>query len=269
MQKNIIRRGVLQAGVVAPLAFAGPAGAQSSGSAKTYVLVHGSWCGGWFFDPVADHLREAGHRVLTPTQTGLGERKHLLSKDITLQTFIEDISNVIEWEELHDVILVGHSSAGGPITGVVDRMPDRVRHVVYLDAIILQNGQSFFSASSPDVAATRRKQAQEVAGTSVIPPPLKVLESFLGIRDASVQDWFKRRMTPHPIATYETPLKLNTPTIGAGRPCTFVAFTGPGPEPSRQWAKSQPGWKWTEVKSGHAAPVIVPEQVSQVLDEIA
>ena len=137
MPKSTVRRALLKAGAVASFALAArPAGAQPPTATKTYVLVHGSWMGGWFFDPVADHLRAAGHRVLTPTQTGLGERKHLLSRDITLQTFIEDISNVIEWEELHDVIFVGHSSAGGPITGVADRIPDRIRHVVYLDAFI-------------------------------------------------------------------------------------------------------------------------------------
>src|ERR1051325_9048475 len=125
MPKSTVRRALLQVGAVAPLIMVPQARAQAPSSAKTYVLVHGSWMGGWFFDPVADHLREAGHRVFTPTQTGLGERKHLLSKDITLKPFIEDISNVIEWEERHDVILVGHSSAGGPITDVADRMPDR------------------------------------------------------------------------------------------------------------------------------------------------
>ncbi|HJS87604.1 MAG TPA: alpha/beta fold hydrolase [Acetobacteraceae bacterium] len=110
---------------------------------------NGSWCGGWFFDPVADRLRAQAHRVFTPTQTGLGERSHLLSREVTLDTFITDLANVIEWEELRDVILVGHSFAGGPITGVADRMPDRLRRVVYLDAIILQNGQSFLSTLPP------------------------------------------------------------------------------------------------------------------------
>src|SRR5947209_8258180 len=81
------------------------------GRGKTYVLVHGSWCGGWFWAPVAERLRAQGHRVFTPTHTGLGERKHLLSRDITLATFIVDLVNVIEAEELRDVILVGHSSA--------------------------------------------------------------------------------------------------------------------------------------------------------------
>ena len=235
-----------------------------------WCMVHGSWCGGWFFDPVADRLRAASHRVFTPTQTGLGERNHLLSRDITLDTFVEDLVNVLEWEELHDVILVGHSAAGGPITGVVDRMPERIRHVVYLDAIILQDGQSLFSASPPEVVAARRKAAQEVGGVSVVPPPLAGV-STLGLSDGPIADWFRRRATAQPIATYEAPLKLSNPAIGNGRPCTYVAFTNPAfpsPEPSRRWARTKPSWAWMELAAGHAAPIIVPDKVAEVLGSI-
>src|SRR4051812_29010728 len=141
------RRLFMRASAAAPLALAAlPATAQApSGGGKIYVLVHGSWVGGWFWAPVAEQLRSQGHRVFTPTQTGLGERKHLLSRDVTLDTFVVDLVNVIEAEELRDVILVGHSSAGAPITGVADRMPERIRHLVYLDAFVLQNGQSSYS----------------------------------------------------------------------------------------------------------------------------
>ena len=275
MPGSTVRRAFLRAGVAASLsAAARAAGAQppsvTAGVGKTYVLVHGSWCGGWFFDPVADRLRAAGHRVFTPTQTGLGERKHLLTRDITLDTFIDDLTNVLECEELHDAILVGHSAAGGPITGVVDRMPERIRHVVFLDAIILQNGQSLFTASPPEVVAARRKAAQEVRGVSVVAPPLAAVSS-LGLSDGPIADWFRRRATAQPIATYETPLRLGNPTIGNGRPCTYVAFTNPAfsaPEPSRRWAQNQPGWAWVELAAGHAAPITVPDKVAGLLGSI-
>jgi pimeloyl-ACP methyl ester carboxylesterase len=194
----------------------------------------------------------------------------LLTRDITLDTFIEDLVNVLEYEELRDVILVGHSAAGGPITGVVDRMPDRIRHVVYLDAIILQNGQSLFSSSPPEVVAARRKAAQEVGGVSVVPPPLAGLSS-LGLSDGQIADWFRRRATAQPITTYETPLKLSNSAIGNGRPCTYVAFTNPAfasPELSRRWARTQSGWAWMELASGHAAPIIVPDKVAELLGGI-
>ena len=124
---TIDRRSVLQVGVIGaaagsfPLAVAEIAAAQSS--SKTYVLVHGAWHGGWCWKEVAESLRRMGHRVSTPTQTGLGERKHLLSKDITLDTFVADIVNHIEAEELNDVILVGHSFGGSSITGTADKFP--------------------------------------------------------------------------------------------------------------------------------------------------
>src|SRR5579875_3323603 len=99
---------------------------------RTFVLVHGAWHGGWCWSRVAAILRGRGHRVFTPTQTGLGERAHLLSRDITFDTFVQDVVGVFEAEELEDVVLVGHSFGGSSISGVVDRMPERVRRLVYL-----------------------------------------------------------------------------------------------------------------------------------------
>ena len=154
---TIDRRSLFQAGLVGAatspvfMAAAGTAAAQSS--SKTYVLVHGAWHGGWCWKEVADRLRGMGHSVSTPTQTGLGERKHLLSKDITLDTFAADVINHIEAEELTEVILVGHSFGGTSITGAADKIPNRIRHLVYLDSVILENGKSVFSALPADVVA--------------------------------------------------------------------------------------------------------------------
>src|SRR3954452_9415811 len=145
-----------------PLSFAATrAAAQVPGlpeiRGKTYVLVHGAWGGGWQWAPVAERLRAQGHRVFTPTQTGLGERKHLLSRDITIDTFVEDIVNMLEAEDLRDVVLVGHSFGGISITGAADRVPDRIRHLVYLDALIVQGGQSVFDGMPAEIVAGRRK----------------------------------------------------------------------------------------------------------------
>ena len=116
--------------------------------AKTYVLVHGAWHGAWCWREVAGALRAMGHQVTTPTQTGVGERKHLLGKDITLDTFVDDIVNHIEAEEFTDVILVGHSFAGISITGTADKIPYRIRHLVYLDGVIIESGQSAYSTNA-------------------------------------------------------------------------------------------------------------------------
>ena len=156
------RRDVLKTMAIAGIAAgagSAPASAQTAG--QTFVLVHGAWHGGWCWSRVADRLRAAGHRVFTPTQTGLGERKHLLSKDITLDTFAKDIANVFEAEELSNVMLVGHSFGGLAISGVADTMPERIRHLVYLDSLMVEGGKSPFDSLPADVVAARRKAAEE------------------------------------------------------------------------------------------------------------
>jgi pimeloyl-ACP methyl ester carboxylesterase len=260
------RRNFLRTAASIPIiANASPAAvAQSAG--KTYMLVHGTWCGGWFFGPLAENLRRQGHRVFTPTQTGAGERKHLLSSEITLETFILDVMNVIEAEELTDVILAGHSSAGPSITGVADRMPDRLRHVVYLDSVIAQSGQSFLDSWPSDAAEARRKAVREINGVRVVPVPSPAPPNA-GTPEDPVMAWVQRRLTPYPFAPFEDPLVLTNP-IGNGRPCTYLAFTkspNPGLEKSRQLARSQKNWQWAELPQNHGAPAVAPGEVADVL----
>ena len=187
----------------ARIAFAAEGAAARSGGdggEKTYVLVHGAWHGGWCWRPVADALRAQGHRVFTPTQTGLGERRHLLSRDITLDVFVDDIANLMEAEELRDAILVGHSFGGIAISGVADRMPEAVRHLVFLDSIVLQPGQSPFGILPAEVVAARRKLIAERA--AALP---------------------SRRRRPKPSASRRTTRKRSG--CGAARPRTPPAPT--------------------------------------------
>ncbi len=118
----------------------------------TFVLVHGGWHGGWCWTRVRPLLRAAGHDVFTPTLTGLGERAHLAHPDIDLDTHIADIINVLEYEELQDAVLVGHSSSGAVITGVVDRAPVHLAQLVYLDALVPADGQSVLDGRLPRCA---------------------------------------------------------------------------------------------------------------------
>ena len=241
--------------------------AELAGAGKTYLLVHGSWVGGWYWAPVAERLRGMGHRVFAPTLTGLGERSHLLSPQVTLGTAVADVANVVEAEELRDLVLVGHSFGGAPVTGVADRLPERIRHLVYLDANIIESGASFLDTLPPEVAEARRQAAREAGGgVPALPPPLAAFPA-LGVPEGPVADWLRRRMTPQPLAHYETPLVLGHP-VGNGRPCTFVAFTDPAfpaQEPSRRWARGRPGWNWMELAVGHAAPVTAPDEVARLL----
>ena len=170
-----------------------------------------------------------GHRVFTPTQTGLGERRHLLAPTITLDTFIADLVNAIEAEELDDVVLVGHSFAGIVISGCADRMPERVRHLVYLDSVILQDGQCLPDGLPPDMATQRRRliAEHEVGG---IPPPDP---SMFGVPPGPDHDWVRRRLTPQPAHTHDTPLRLRNRSATA-----CPAPTSPAPTP--RWPASHP-----------------------------
>ena len=230
--------------------------------------MHGAWHGGWCWREVAEALRARGHRVFTPTLTGLGERAHLMSRAITLDTFAADVMGEMEAEELSDVVLVGHSFAGGPVSAVAERMRPRIKSLVYLDSMIVQPGQSPLDAIGPEAAAARRKTAQDFSGGLSLPPPPPA--SF-GVPDGPAADWVRRRLTPHPFSTYESPLNLSGP-IGAGLPRTYVHCTHPvyaSLAPSRDWVRSQPGWRWLEIPTGHDAMVLAPGPLSRLLETVA
>src|SRR5688572_32753445 len=109
---------------------------------RTFVLIHGGWHGGWCWRRVSDLLRRSGHAVFTPTLTGLGERSHLLTDRVGLETHIRDVVNVLEWEDLTDVVLVGHSYGGCVISGAAEHCEKRVSSLVFLDAFVPENGQA-------------------------------------------------------------------------------------------------------------------------------
>lgn len=138
------RRDIIKAGITGSIlaSTVGNAATLKPGKpSHTFVLVPGTWHGGWVWRDVRNILRARGHRVFTPTCTGCGERVHLSSPDVGLDTHITDVANVIEWEELDDVVLVGHSFSGITITGVCDQMPDRIKQVVFFDALVPREGR--------------------------------------------------------------------------------------------------------------------------------
>ena len=259
------RRSLFGAGAAASWLLANPARAQRpAGPSRTYVLVHGLYSGGWIWRHVADGLRAQGHKVLTPTQTGTGERAHLLSHQITVDTHIADIAGVFEAEDLADVVLVGHSYGGMSVTGVADRMPERIKQLVYLDALIPEDGDTAYGLLPPGLADVRRKAAQEQgAGVAFpVPPP----DAF-PIDDGPTKDWFMRHLRPHPVGTYETPVQLRR-SAGAGLPVTYVEYTGPALasiEPSRQRARAKLGWQLMQLPVIHDAEVKTPGRVVDLL----
>lgn len=234
---------------------------------QTFMLVHGAWHGGWCWAHVADTLRAQGHRVFTPTQTGLGAKKHLMSRDITLDVFVQDIVNELEFEDLHDVVLVGHSFGGIAISGVADRVPQRIRQLIYLDSLLLPSGMTPFSQLSPEVVATRTAAAQAFDGGLSLPAPPP--EAF-GLLDPAHQVVIAHRLTPHPFGCYTSPLQLQH-DLGNGLPRTYVVCTDPiypALAKSRELAQSL-GWPMVELATGHDAMVSAPQATAELFMHLA
>jgi pimeloyl-ACP methyl ester carboxylesterase len=236
--------------------------------AQTFVLVHGACHGGWCWARVAERLRDAGHRVLTPTLTGHGDRVHLLSPDVGLATYIEDIVATLEMEEVAEAILVGHSFAGGPITGAADRVPERIAHLVYLDAFLPRNGESVFSFLAPELVAARRKLAGETSGGLTYPAGSPGSFAVTAPEDVA---WLERRLRPEPLRGYEDALSLTHP-FGNGRRTTYIACVMP-PYPAmaamHARARSETSWRYLELATGHDAMVLAPAALSDMLLRLA
>ena len=237
-------------------------------ASQAFVLVHGAWHGSWCWRRVAGALRAAGHVVFTPTLTGLGERAHLLQPGLTIEHFATDVANVIETEELQRVILVGHSFAGGPISVVADRNPEALKRLIYLDAVLLENGENAFSKLEPAIVAQRVKLARETSEGLTIPAPPPATFGVTEMHDAA---WLQRRLTPQPLNSYQEPIRLNHP-LGNGVNKTYIACIDPAYEalvPTHEWVRRQNGWQYLEFASGHDAMVIRPEALAEVLVDCA
>jgi pimeloyl-ACP methyl ester carboxylesterase len=224
--------------------------------------VHGAWHGGWCWRRVADRLQKAGHRVFAPTLTGLGERAHLLTPAVDLDTHVEDIVRVLESEELENVVLVAHSYAGLVISGVAARARKRLRQLVYLDALLVQSGQSWAEAFPPEVTEARRKSATVTNGVKTLPAPDP---KIYGFEDPADDAWLRRRLTPHPYAPFEQKVQWGVPR-GNGLPKVYVDCTRPALAAlAAIKARHRAHWEFVELKTGHDLMVSAPEETAQIL----
>lgn len=232
---------------------------------STFVLVPGAWHGSWCWKRVRKALQAQGHEVFTPTFTGVGERSHLLSPQVDLETHIADVANLVLWEELNDFVLCGHSYGGAVITAIADRMPERVRALVYLDAFILEDGQSVHDVLPPAVREAQLQGARET-GDGWRVPPISAEDFGVNARD---RGWMNRQCTPHPLATFEQRLKVGR-TFAPER-VTYVLATGysisPFP-PFYERAKAK-GWKTVSVPCGHDVMLDRPTDLIKILLEAA
>ncbi len=161
-----------------------------------FRLVHGGWRGGWAWKHVAKQLRQEGHDVFTPTMTGLGERSHLLNAGVNLSTNIQDIVNVVRFEELYDIVLCGHSYAGMIISGVADQFGDRIASLMYLDAWLPKDGDSIMSLSPEAMQIETVKGARLLGGYAVPPIPSEVFRV-----NEKNRAWVDQMCTPHPFSS--------------------------------------------------------------------
>jgi pimeloyl-ACP methyl ester carboxylesterase len=232
----------------------------------TFLVAHGAWSSGWAWKKMRPLLRARGHEIWTPSYTGLGERSHLATPAVGLDTHIQDVVNVLFYEDLRDVVLIGHSYGGMVATGVADREPGRLRHVVYLDAFVPRDGQALFDLL-PAEARARMEEGARTQGDGwripPIPPPPDTSEADLA--------WTAPRRVMHPLEAFRRPVRLT----GAGDrlPKTYVYCTRPGPgDTFRQFAdraRAEAGWTLVELDATHNPHITAPEALLAILERAA
>ncbi|MGA8059786.1 MAG: alpha/beta hydrolase [Candidatus Binataceae bacterium] len=233
----------------------------------TFVLVHGAWHGGWCYRQVAQRLRQAGHEVYTPTLTGLGERAHLMNRTINLDTHVQDVLGVIRCEELSDFVLCGHSYGGMVITGVTEKISEKIRSLVYLDAFVPLNGHSLLDIVPAEMQEAMRDDARH-NGEGYLVTPLSAEFFNVNAKDAA---WVDRMCVKHPIACFEQKLQL-AGGIGRVPRRTYVLATGygagaglPFTSIAERLKNDGNAWHIVSVPCGHDVMVDLPDEVAELL----
>jgi pimeloyl-ACP methyl ester carboxylesterase len=238
--------------------------AEAQSARKTFVLVHGAWHGGWCWRRVADRLEAKGHKVYAQTLTGLCDRAHLLTKDTNVGTHASDIANLIKWEELSDIVLVGHSYGGFVITEVAERAADRIASIVYLDAFVPEPGQSLLDLASP----TARKLLEEaIARGDLAVKPIPAAVFNVNEKDRA---WVDAQCTPQPSATFAFKTTGIAGRNKVARKSYIRAASYKSPSFDAGLAKAKGlGWRTFEVPSGHDVMVDMPDRLTEILLEVA
>lgn len=228
----------------------------------TFVLVHGAWHGGWCWVRVAEKLRAAGHTVFTPTLTGLADRSHLMSPTISLTTHIKDVVGLLKWESLTDVVLVGHSYGGVVISGAADRAADRVKSLIFLDALVPGHGQSAMDLRRPEqVEATFAAARAKGAGWRI--PPTTAATFMVNEAD---RDWVDSKCTDLPLACFTEPLYLSG-ALDAIRTRVYIRAAGyPAPQFDAMLETfRERDFDTYAVDCGHDVMVDAPDELTEIL----
>jgi pimeloyl-ACP methyl ester carboxylesterase len=227
-----------------------------------FLVAHGAWGGGWTWKKMRPLMAAHGHEFYTPTLTGLGDRVHLAHRGINLETHIADLLAVLQFENLHDVILVGHSYGGMVATGVADRAPERIKHLVYLDAFVPESGKAandYDTAIRIDLMKKRAADGWKVP-SNPIPP------------DTSPEDtvWLVARRVPQPLDCFDQKLVLKNGPLTLPRSYIYAQRHNPG-DPFRQFMERarREGWPVYEIDASHSPHVTAPEALMEILQKVA
>lgn len=230
----------------------------------TYIFIHGAWGGGWVWSRLADRLRAQSQQVFTPTLTGLGERSHLLRPDLNLNDHIQDIANMVHFEQLSAVTLVGHSYGGIVATGVAQKIPDRIENLVYLDAFIPESGQGQFDLQ-PSTRELFTALAEKYNGHYAEPAD----PTLLGVTNPVDADWISERSTPHPLRVLEQPLPSTDNSLKRSpNKSTYIRCTGTDLFVPQATTAARRGWRVHEFNSGHFPQVTHPDELADLLQKI-
>ena len=235
----------------------------SATPSKTFLVCHGAWSAGWAWKKMHPLMAAAGHRLVTPTYTGLVERAHLANPSIDLETHIQDVLNAIKYEDLRDIVLVGHSYGGMVATGVADRARDRVKQLIYIDAFVPKEGQSLL-----DLYEVDRARVQELArsgdGWRVPPNPTPPDTAPADV------EWLTARRVDMPIKCFETRLKLTGGPLTMPRSYIYATRITPADTfgPFARMTKGDPAWRYFEIDASHSPNVTAPEALMALLQKI-
>ncbi|MEU9395422.1 alpha/beta fold hydrolase [Streptomyces sp. NPDC048324] len=240
---------------------------------STFLLVHGAWHNGRCWERVVPLLESAGHRVLTPSLTGYGDKAHLLGPEVGLDTHVEDVVRLMDEEGLTDVVIVGHSYAGLVISSVANQVPERIAHLVYLDAMVPEHGETAvdvqpLTQSLIDLAA-KSESPWRIPPLPEMPPPF----GLFGVVDPVDVEWLRAMLSDQPVGCLQQPVRLNNPATEL-IPRTHIHCIGAEPEgitrrpvPAIQ-ANGSPAQVW-ELPTGHDCMITMPTELGELLLKLA
>jgi pimeloyl-ACP methyl ester carboxylesterase len=234
---------------------------------STFVLVHGAWSGSFTWRKVRPLLTAGGHAVFTPSLTGLGDRAHLSSPQVDLSLHVQDVVNCAWYEDLHDITLVGYSYGGMVVTGALDHLGGRVKHLIYLDAFVPKDGQAL-----QGLTGRPAEIAESFPGGDWLIPPMA--REYDDPEDAA---YAAPRRVGHPAACFNEPVRLRTPLEERGISLTYIKATGePRPEGTGgpfwvagDYAKASPKWRYEEIATNHMVSFNRPQELAEILLDVA